>query len=186
MLGLDLPWFELFVLLGVGIICIFLERVRAVLLSVVSPVLVTSILRLILFVSLVAGVVFLVALLISKVHLLGLLERLLDVLVLDPLSSGRSFRASLDHRLRINPSSWLVPLQNAVIRGLLSGDTASFPVLMHGVVNRSSFVGGSGSGSGVILQASVGVVFIPEPLHFFRALRVNIVFEAAFVGLVHS
>ena len=185
MFGLNLPWFEVFVLFGVGEVCVFLERVGRVLLSVVPPVLVASIMWSVLVISLI-GVVVLVALLVPEVHLLGLLEGFLDVLVLDALSCWRPLGAPLDHGLGINSSSGFMPFQNAVIRGLLSGNAASLPVFVHGVVNRCPFVGRRGGGGGVILEASVGVIFVAEALHLLRALRVDIVLEAAFVGLVHS
>lgn len=161
-----------------------MERVGRVLLSVVPPVFIASILWPALVVSLIA--VVLVALLVPEVHLLGLLEGLLDVLILDALGGGRPLGAPLDHCLGIDPSPWLMPLQNAVIRSLLSGNAVPFPVLVHGVVHGGSFVGRCGGGGGVLLQASVGVVFAAESLHFLGALRVDIVLEAAFVGLVHS
>lgn len=134
MFGFDLPWFEVFVLFGVGEIGIFLERIGSVLLSVVSPVFIPSSLWFALVVSWV-GVVVLVALLFPEVDLLGLLEGLLYVLVLDALSSGRPLGAPLDHRLGIDPSPRLMSLQNAVIRGLLGCNTAPLPVLVHGVVH---------------------------------------------------
>lgn len=183
--GLDLPRFEVFVLFGVGEVGVLLERVGSVLLSVVSPVFVASGLWLALVVSGV-GVVVLVAFFVSEVHLLGLLEGFLDVLVLDALSRWRSLGAPLDHRLGIDPSPRFMPLQNAVIRGVLSWDAAPVSLLVHGVVHRCSFVGRRGGGVGVILQPSVGVIFVAEALHFLRALRVDIVLKAAFVGLVHS
>jgi hypothetical protein len=131
-------------------------------------------------------VVFVAPLLVPEVHLLGLLERLLTVLVLQPRSVGSPLCTSLHMCFRIDSSSWLVALNHPLIEALLNWSIAFLSVIMHRVIDWSSLVDWSSSWCSIVRSAVVECIFVLKSLDFFRSLRIDIVLEASFVVFEHS
>lgn len=59
-------------------------------------------------------------------------------------------------------------------------------ILIHGVINGSSFIDRSGGGSCVFLKTCIGGIFIGEPFHLIGEVRIDIVLKASFVVFEHS
>ncbi len=67
----------------------------------------------------------------------------------------------------------------------MNGGIDFLSIFVHGVIDGSSFIEGSGSWGSVFLMASIGRIFVGKSFDLV-VLRVNIVLKASFVAFEHS
>lgn len=175
--------FKFLLIFGISKISIFLEIIGIFLAIVPSVFILASIFIISLI---ICGSIIFVALIIAEIHLLCLLKWLFTVLILNLWTVGNSLCTSFDHSLWINSWARLISFHYSLIWALMNGCIVSLSLLVHGIINRSSFIKRSGVGGGILLKTSIGRIFIWVSFYLVRKLRVYIVLKASFVVFEHS
>lgn len=67
----------------------------------------------------------------------------------------------------------------------MNGGSVPFSIFIDGVIDGSSLIVRSGSGSGIFLKPRIGGILIWESFHLIGKMRVNIVLKTSFVVFEH-